>query len=161
MFAGCPGLYVERGWWSEQYFMCLNSSGASDDSGINDKQQLYVFCLQPMSSMPLYNCITVLTLDIAFITHSPFSPLTHDVLAKSVQADQLYVTTHTQPVQVNSIQNKIPLTPTSTPPKANPFSNPPPPLLGAGSSRKGRFARLFLENRPRKNRLYRPLLLFF
>ena len=35
---------------------------------------------------------------------------------------------------------------------------------GAGPSRKGRFAALFLENRPRKNLLFllfRPLLLFF
>ena len=36
--------------------------------------------------------------------------------------------------------------------------------VGAGPSRKGRFAALFLENRPRKNLLFllfRPLLLFF
>ena len=36
--------------------------------------------------------------------------------------------------------------------------------IGAGPSRKGRFAALFLENRPRKNLLFllfRPLLLFF
>ena len=36
--------------------------------------------------------------------------------------------------------------------------------MGAGPSRKGRFAALFLENRPRKNLLFllfRPLLLFF
>ena len=36
--------------------------------------------------------------------------------------------------------------------------------LGAGPSRKGRFAALFLENRPRKNLLFllfRPLLSFF
>ena len=35
---------------------------------------------------------------------------------------------------------------------------------GGGASRKGRFAALFLENRPRKNLLFllfRPLLLFF
>ena len=46
-------------------------------------------------------------------------------------------------------------TPLRAPRQANP---------GAGPSRKGRFAALFLENRPRKNLLFllfRPLLLFF